>query len=178
MEELYKMFVLTKDNEKIEYFDKGDDSLVIIQHENENITGFDDIWSCESLTDVLYNIDNHLRNGFKIEYFDETTYDEMVKESIDYSNDTKTILEKVKEYFSALLPQKTITEIVLNGMEKLKEENENLKQELKRMKECLQLDDTFCPRCGKKLYKSVIDGYSYQCLNCDEDFCEFETRKK
>lgn len=31
-----------------------------------------------------------------------------------------------------------------------------------------------CGRCGSKLIPSEIDGYDYQCLECDEDFYDFE----
>ena len=33
----------------------------------------------------------------------------------------------------------------------------------------------FCKNCGKELIPSEIDGYQWQCLDCDEDFCNFET---
>lgn len=32
----------------------------------------------------------------------------------------------------------------------------------------------YCPICGRKLIKSEIKGYSFQCLYCDEDFTESE----
>ena len=32
----------------------------------------------------------------------------------------------------------------------------------------------YCPICGRKLIKSEIEGYSFQCLYCDEDFTESE----
>lgn len=31
-----------------------------------------------------------------------------------------------------------------------------------------------CPICGRKLIKSETEGYSFQCLYCDEDFTESE----
>lgn len=31
-----------------------------------------------------------------------------------------------------------------------------------------------CPICGRKLIKSEIEGYDFQCLQCDEDFTESE----
>lgn len=31
-----------------------------------------------------------------------------------------------------------------------------------------------CPICGRELIKSEIEGYSFQCLYCDEDFTELE----
>lgn len=31
-----------------------------------------------------------------------------------------------------------------------------------------------CRRCGSPLFKSLIDGYDYQCFTCGEDFCKFE----
>lgn len=34
----------------------------------------------------------------------------------------------------------------------------------------------FCPHCGRALCKSELEDYSYQCLSCDEDFYEFETK--
>jgi ssDNA-binding Zn-finger/Zn-ribbon topoisomerase 1 len=39
----------------------------------------------------------------------------------------------------------------------------------------------YCPKCKKQLTqnkKYVSDGYSYACLNCDEDFYTFETLSK
>ena len=32
----------------------------------------------------------------------------------------------------------------------------------------------YCPICGRKLIKSETEGYSFQCLYCDEDFTESE----
>lgn len=34
----------------------------------------------------------------------------------------------------------------------------------------------FCPHCGKRLTKSRVNGYAWECKSCDEDFCDFETR--
>jgi hypothetical protein len=37
-----------------------------------------------------------------------------------------------------------------------------------------------CRRCEAELSQNpedVSDGYSFACLECDEDFCEFETIK-
>lgn len=31
-----------------------------------------------------------------------------------------------------------------------------------------------CNRCGEPVLKSSTDGYTYQCLNCDEDLFSFE----
>ncbi len=31
-----------------------------------------------------------------------------------------------------------------------------------------------CRRCGSPLFKSFLDGYTYQCFTCDEDFYKFE----
>ena len=31
-----------------------------------------------------------------------------------------------------------------------------------------------CRRCGSPLFKSLIDGYDYQCFTCDEDFYKYE----
>lgn len=31
-----------------------------------------------------------------------------------------------------------------------------------------------CRRCGSPLFKSLADGYTYQCFTCDEDFYKFE----
>lgn len=31
-----------------------------------------------------------------------------------------------------------------------------------------------CCQCGSPLFKSLIDGYDYQCFTCDEDFYKFE----
>ena len=36
----------------------------------------------------------------------------------------------------------------------------------------------FCPHCGRKLTPSHINGYTYECKNCDEDFYAFEAREK
>ncbi len=39
----------------------------------------------------------------------------------------------------------------------------------------------YCPKCSKQLTQKkeyVSDGYSYACLNCDEDFYTFETLSK
>ncbi len=32
----------------------------------------------------------------------------------------------------------------------------------------------YCPICGRKLIKSEIEGYCFQCSYCDEDFTESE----
>ena len=31
-----------------------------------------------------------------------------------------------------------------------------------------------CPKCGKQLYTSDIDGYSFVCKECDENFYTME----
>lgn len=31
-----------------------------------------------------------------------------------------------------------------------------------------------CNRCNQPVLRSQTDGYSYQCMNCDEDLYEFE----
>jgi len=31
-----------------------------------------------------------------------------------------------------------------------------------------------CRRCDSPLFKSFLDGYTYQCFTCDEDFYKFE----
>ncbi len=36
----------------------------------------------------------------------------------------------------------------------------------------------YCPKCGKEVIKSEIKGYNWQCLECDEDFYNFEIIKK
>ena len=40
----------------------------------------------------------------------------------------------------------------------------------------------FCPKCGRPLLKSfndaVINGYSFQCFACQEDFFKFEVLRK
>lgn len=33
-----------------------------------------------------------------------------------------------------------------------------------------------CPKCGRNLYPSQIDGYTYQCFHCDEDFYDIEVK--
>lgn len=35
-----------------------------------------------------------------------------------------------------------------------------------------------CPHCGRPVIPSEVDGYTYQCLECDEDFAEFECTYK
>lgn len=37
-----------------------------------------------------------------------------------------------------------------------------------------------CRRCGSPLFRSLLEGYAYQCFTCDEDFYSFEqdTRQK
>ena len=32
----------------------------------------------------------------------------------------------------------------------------------------------FCPKCGRMLLRSRIEGYAFQCMNCDGDFYRFE----
>lgn len=32
----------------------------------------------------------------------------------------------------------------------------------------------FCPKCGRPVVKSEIEGYTYQCHGCEEDFYRFE----
>lgn len=40
----------------------------------------------------------------------------------------------------------------------------------------------FCPRCGRPLLKShndaAVNGYTFQCFACDEDFFRFEVLRK
>lgn len=31
-----------------------------------------------------------------------------------------------------------------------------------------------CRRCGAPLFQSLIEGYNYQCFECDEDYYSFE----
>ena len=31
-----------------------------------------------------------------------------------------------------------------------------------------------CPKCGRNLYPSTVEGYAYQCFHCDEDFYTIE----
>lgn len=31
-----------------------------------------------------------------------------------------------------------------------------------------------CRRCGSPLFKSLLNGYDYQCFTCDEDFYKYE----
>ena len=33
-----------------------------------------------------------------------------------------------------------------------------------------------CKRCGSQIFPSPVDGYTFQCFTCDEDFYEFEQR--
>ena len=32
----------------------------------------------------------------------------------------------------------------------------------------------FCPKCGRPVVKSKNKEYTFQCYNCEEDFCRFE----
>lgn len=34
----------------------------------------------------------------------------------------------------------------------------------------------FCPHCHKKLTKSRVKGYVWECKDCDEDFYDFEAK--
>ena len=34
-----------------------------------------------------------------------------------------------------------------------------------------------CRRCSRPVFESSVEGYTAQCLNCDEDFYDFEVRK-
>ena len=34
-----------------------------------------------------------------------------------------------------------------------------------------------CNRCGAYVLKSYVQGYTYQCMYCDEDLATFETHK-
>lgn len=36
----------------------------------------------------------------------------------------------------------------------------------------------YCPHCGKKVTRSENPEYSWQCLDCDEDFYNFEVIEK
>jgi NADH pyrophosphatase NudC (nudix superfamily) len=36
----------------------------------------------------------------------------------------------------------------------------------------------FCPKCGRPVVKSKNKEYTFQCYNCDEDFCRFEVYRK
>ena len=37
-------------------------------------------------------------------------------------------------------------------------------------------DLRFCPHCGRRLIKSKVDGYAWECKHCDEDFYDIECR--
>ena len=39
------------------------------------------------------------------------------------------------------------------------------------------LNNRLCPHCRKPVVPSEISGYKWQCLECDEDFCDFECYK-
>jgi len=43
---------------------------------------------------------------------------------------------------------------------------------------CNPRTDVYCKHCGKELSPSTIDGYAFQCFDCDEDFYEFEVVSK
>lgn len=34
-----------------------------------------------------------------------------------------------------------------------------------------------CNRCNSYVLKSYVQGFTYQCMYCDEDLCTFETHK-
>lgn len=40
--------------------------------------------------------------------------------------------------------------------------------------ECYGLTEKKCPKCGKPLFVSDLGGYDYVCLDCDENFDEYE----
>lgn len=40
------------------------------------------------------------------------------------------------------------------------------------------MKNRYCNKCNSKVIKSELKEYSYQCLECDEDLYEFETRCK
>ena len=35
-------------------------------------------------------------------------------------------------------------------------------------------DMSYCPKCGRKLEPSDVEGYEFVCFNCDENFYSFE----
>lgn len=43
-----------------------------------------------------------------------------------------------------------------------------------RAKGMPEYDVYACPRCGHALHESCVDGYSFTCHECDEDFYRFE----
>lgn len=36
------------------------------------------------------------------------------------------------------------------------------------------MKEYICPHCGQELVKSTTEGYTFQCVNCDEDFVSIE----
>ena len=36
----------------------------------------------------------------------------------------------------------------------------------------------FCPHCGRPVIKSEIEGYTFQCFGCEEDFYKIEVYRK
>lgn len=56
-------------------------------------------------------------------------------------------------------------------------ENEIITRDEKKYIEnggCEAPDMKKCPHCGRILYPSQVDGYTYQCFHCDEDFYSIE----
>ena len=49
-------------------------------------------------------------------------------------------------------------------------------------KELIPLDvsptNAYCPHCNTMLVPSQVEGYTWQCFECDEDFGDFEVNKK
>lgn len=50
-----------------------------------------------------------------------------------------------------------------------------IKLEIEHYFHMKQIHERFCPRCGKLLKPSDIDGYDYVCYDCDENFYLIET---
>jgi len=55
------------------------------------------------------------------------------------------------------------------------EENEIRRNQLKEKIYQKYSINRYCRKCGKQLLKSDLKEYKYLCLECDENFYEFET---
>ena len=75
-----------------------------------------------------------------------------------------------------------VSTIIKNGNErshKLSNLSQNSQNKvLCRIVEDLKPTNKFCPHCGRELTYSVIEGYDYQCEECDEDFVSGEVTSR
>ena len=127
---------------------------------------------------------------WKLIYFDETTDERDVFNNIELLTDIslKERFKKAIEY--GQLCEETIEEYkldanknydigtivrmfkadgyIIESAEIQTEESGEIQTEPKR----------YCPHCNKEVIPSKIVGYAWQCLDCDEDFYDFEVRKE